>query len=297
MPTPPEDIQRGMSSDPPEMAEAVKIGMSIQEDPVQAIKDKDITERVKVITPEPAYAISDSPPAYEPPTRSVFDMQKAPVYGISETAYRAPSKPRASAGTSWSPIKHEPVIHESAFVHPDAIVIGNVVVGADVFIAPGVQIRGDNDEPIYIGEGSYLQESAIIRDLPTRKDGKLQSQRVVEHENEQYSVYIGKNVVVSPQAQVHGPARVEDGAFIGMQALVFWAVVGKGVVVEPGSLIMNVLITESVFVPAGLKVTSNKNVNDLPPLTRQYRFFDLAAETIKDKKELLSGYKAMYESM
>ena len=38
---------------------------------------------------------------------------------------------------------HRPVIHESAFVHPNATVTGNVIIGRDVYVGPGAAIRGD----------------------------------------------------------------------------------------------------------------------------------------------------------
>ncbi|CAG0985446.1 MAG: hypothetical protein OIN86_15960 [Candidatus Methanoperedens sp.] len=56
----------------------------------------------------------------------------------------------------------------------------------------------------------------------------------------------------------HGPAIVDDGTFIGMQALVFKAQVGKNVVVELGAILWNgVKIADGRYVPAGMVVGKN----------------------------------------
>ena len=51
-----------------------------------------------------------------------------------------------------------PVIHESAFVHPQAVVTGNVVIGRDVYIGPGAALRGDWGT-IEVGDGCNVQEN------------------------------------------------------------------------------------------------------------------------------------------
>ena len=52
---------------------------------------------------------------------------------------------------------YTPVVHESAFVHSQAAVTGNVVIGKDVYIAPGAAIRGDWGR-IVIKDGCNVQE-------------------------------------------------------------------------------------------------------------------------------------------
>jgi len=58
-----------------------------------------------------------------------------------------------------------PVIHESAFVHPNATVTGNVVIGRDVYVGPGAAIRGDWGG-IVIDDGCNVQESCTIHMFP-----------------------------------------------------------------------------------------------------------------------------------
>jgi serine acetyltransferase len=58
-----------------------------------------------------------------------------------------------------------PVVHETAFVHPQAAVTGNVIIGRDVYVGPGAAIRGDWGG-IEIGDGCNVQENCTIHMFP-----------------------------------------------------------------------------------------------------------------------------------
>ena len=58
-----------------------------------------------------------------------------------------------------------PVIHESSFIHPQAAVTGNVIIGKDVYVGPGAAIRGDWGE-IIIEDGCNIQENCTIHMFP-----------------------------------------------------------------------------------------------------------------------------------
>ena len=60
---------------------------------------------------------------------------------------------------------HRPVIHKSAFIHPNATVTGNVVIGRNVYIGPGAAIRGDWGK-IIIEDGCNVQENCTIHMFP-----------------------------------------------------------------------------------------------------------------------------------
>ena len=60
---------------------------------------------------------------------------------------------------------YKPVIHKSAFIHPQANVTGNVVIGKDVYVGPGATIRGDWGE-IVIEDGCNVQENCVIHMFP-----------------------------------------------------------------------------------------------------------------------------------
>ena len=58
-----------------------------------------------------------------------------------------------------------PVIHESSFIHPQAAVTGNVIIGRDVYVGPGAAIRGDWGQ-IIIEDGCNVQENCTIHMFP-----------------------------------------------------------------------------------------------------------------------------------
>lgn len=73
-----------------------------------------------------------------------------------------------------------PIVHESSFIHPQATVTGNVIIGKDVYVGPGAAIRGDWGE-IIIEDGCNVQENCTIHMFPgttTRlKKGPYRSRR------------------------------------------------------------------------------------------------------------------------
>jgi phenylacetic acid degradation protein len=105
-----------------------------------------------------------------------------------------------------------PVIHESAFVHPNATVTGNVVIGRDVYVGPGAAIRGDWGG-IVIDDGCNVQESCTIHMFPG------------------VTVHLERSAHIGHGAVVHG-ARIGENALIGMNAVVMDnATVGAGSIV------------------------------------------------------------------
>lgn len=126
-----------------------------------------------------------------------------------------------------------PVIHPTAWVHPGAVVMGNVTLEADVSVWPGAVLRGDRDR-IVVGEGSNIQDGAVLHCDPGEP------------------CLVGPRVTVGHRAVVHG-CTVHEGALIGIGAVVLsraeigahslvaaGAVVGEGKVMPPASLIAGV---------------------------------------------------------
>jgi len=113
---------------------------------------------------------------------------------------------------------YKPVIHESAFVHPNATVTGNVIIGKNVYIGPGAAIRGDWGQ-IIISDGCNVQENCTIHMFP--------GVTVVLHENTHighgaiiHGATIGKDCLVGMNAVVMDRVVVEDECIIGALALV-----------------------------------------------------------------------------
>jgi phenylacetic acid degradation protein len=123
-----------------------------------------------------------------------------------------------------------PVVHESAFVHPNATVTGNVIIGRNVYVGPGAAIRGDWGG-IVIEDGCNVQESCTIHMFPG------------------VTVVLEQSAHVGHGAIIHG-ARIGENALIGMNAVIMDnAVVGAGSIV--GAL---------CFVPAEMKIPPRKVV-------------------------------------
>ncbi len=107
----------------------------------------------------------------------------------------------------------KPVIHESAFVHPLAAVTGNVVIGKDVYIAPGAAIRGDWGK-IVIEDGCNVQENCTIHMFPG-VTVVLQKNAHIGHGAIIHGANIGKNVLVGMNAVIMDDAEIGDESIIG----------------------------------------------------------------------------------
>ncbi len=111
-----------------------------------------------------------------------------------------------------------PVVHPSAYVHPTAVLIGDVVVGPDVYIGPLASLRGDFGR-IVICEGANIQDSCVLHgpvegELVVDVDGHI-GHGVILH-----GCYIGKNALVGMNAVVMDDARIGESSIVGAMAFV-----------------------------------------------------------------------------
>jgi len=114
---------------------------------------------------------------------------------------------------------HRPIIPASAYVAPEATLIGKVILGENASVWPGVVIRGDNDS-ITIGNGSNVQDNAVL------------------HADPGFPVLVGENVTIGHQAALHG-CTIGDDSLVGIQAVVMnGAVIGKNCLVGAGALVL-----------------------------------------------------------
>ena len=111
----------------------------------------------------------------------------------------------------------EPTIHETAFVHPEAVIIGNVTIGAETSIWPCAVLRGDTNF-ISIGSRTSIQDGAVIHctaSLPT---------------------VVGDDCTVGHNAHLEG-CTIDSQALIGSGALVLHNVrVGSNALVAAGAV-------------------------------------------------------------
>ncbi len=112
---------------------------------------------------------------------------------------------------------YKPVIHESAFIHPQAAITGNVVIGKNVYIAPGAAIRGDWGK-IVINDGCNVQENCTIHMFPG-VTVVLEESAHIGHGAVIHGGQIGRNCLVGMNAVVMD--RVKLGAECIVGALSF----------------------------------------------------------------------------
>jgi phenylacetic acid degradation protein len=124
-----------------------------------------------------------------------------------------------------------PVIHKSSFVHPQAAVTGNVIIGKDCYIGPGAALRGDWGA-IIIKDGCNIQENCTIHMFPgvtvLLKEGSHIGHGAIIH-----GATIGKNCLVGMNSVVMDNVMIGDECIIG--ALSF---LKEGDVFESRSLIV-----------------------------------------------------------
>ena len=194
--------------------------------------------------------------------------------------------------TDFSPTAFDPVIDPTTYVHPQASVIGNVILGKNIMVSPTACIRGDEGQPLFVGDDSNVQDGVVIHALETESHGKPVEKNLCEVGGRKYGVYVGCRVSMAHQAQVHGPAFVLDDTFGGMKALVFKAYVGKNCVVEPGAILLGVKVADGRYVPAGSVVNSQSQADALPAITNDYAFKDLNKGVVHVNTSLAKGYLA-----
>jgi phenylacetic acid degradation protein len=106
-----------------------------------------------------------------------------------------------------------PVIHESAFIHPNATVTGNVVIGRDVYVGPGAAIRGDWGGVI-VEDGCNVQENCTIHMFPG-VTVVLEAGAHIGHGAVVHGARIGRNVLVGMNAVVMDRAAVGAESIVG----------------------------------------------------------------------------------
>lgn len=114
--------------------------------------------------------------------------------------------------------RYKPVIHQSAFIHPQAAVTGNVIIGKDVYIGPGAAIRGDWGQ-IIIEDGCNVQENCTIHMFPGTTVLLKQSAHI-GHGAIIHGATIGKNVLVGMNAVIMDNVLVGDNCIVGSLAFV-----------------------------------------------------------------------------
>ena len=107
----------------------------------------------------------------------------------------------------------KPVVDVSSFVHPQAAVTGNVIIGKNVYIGPGCALRGDWGK-IIISDGSNVQENCTIHMFPGITV-LLKENAHIGHGAIIHGATIGKNCMIGMNAVIMDEVIIEDECIIG----------------------------------------------------------------------------------
>jgi len=111
-----------------------------------------------------------------------------------------------------------PVVHETAFIHPQANVTGDVVIGAHCYVGPGAVLRGDWGR-IILEEGVNVQENCVVHMFPGTET-RLKKMAHVGHGAIIHGGTLGENVLIGMNAVVMDHCTVGAGSIIGALAFV-----------------------------------------------------------------------------
>jgi len=157
---------------------------------------------------------------------------------------------------------YRPVVHKSSFVHPQACVTGNVIIGKDVYVAPGAAIRGDWGE-IIIKDGCNIQENCTIHMFPG-VTVVLEENAHIGHGAVIHGAHIGKDVLIGMNAVIMDRADIGEGSIIG--ALCF---VPEDMVIPPDMLVVGSPAKIIKEVSEEMKVWKKKGTNIYQSLPKE----------------------------
>ncbi|MEO9181440.1 MAG: gamma carbonic anhydrase family protein [Acidimicrobiales bacterium] len=158
-----------------------------------------------------------------------------------------------------------PNIHPNAFIHPDAVIIGDVHVGADSSVWPSAVLRGDYGTVI-VGERTSIQDGAIIHAVPD------------------YPTTIGSDCVIGHLAHLEG-CTIHDRALVGSGSIVLHeAVVHSGATVGAGAVVRNRMTVPANALAVGVPAIIKHDVSGEEGIVENAASYVMNAE--RYKKEL-----------
>jgi phenylacetic acid degradation protein len=126
-----------------------------------------------------------------------------------------------------------PVVHPNAFVHETAVLIGDVLIGADCYIGPHASLRGDFGR-IVVEEGANVQDSCVMHSFPG-KDCIVENNGHIGHGAVLHGCRISANAMVGMNAVVMDDVKIGESSIVGAAAFV-----AANFVCQPRSLVVGV---------------------------------------------------------
>lgn len=161
-----------------------------------------------------------------------------------------------------------PVIHPDAYVHPDAVIIGDVRIGAESSIWPSAVLRGDYGTVI-VGARTSIQDGAVV------------------HAVEEFPTVIGDDVVVGHLAHLEG-CVVHDRSLIGSGSIVLHlAHVHSGATVAAGCVVRNRDVVPEGALAVGVPATIKEGASSAALIERSAAVYVANARRYRDDLRLL----------
>jgi phenylacetic acid degradation protein len=124
-----------------------------------------------------------------------------------------------------------PVVDPTAFVHPSAVLIGDVIVGPECYVGPCAVLRGDFGR-IVVGRGANVQETCVVHSFPNL-EVIIDDNGHIGHGAVLHGCHIGENVLVGMNAVIMDEAEIGANSIVA--ALAF---VKAGAKIPPASLVV-----------------------------------------------------------
>lgn len=172
-----------------------------------------------------------------------------------------------------------PIVSESAFIDPTAIICGKVIVEENVFIGPYAVIRADE-----------IDESGEMEPIIIKRDSNIQD-GVVIHSKSGAAVVVGERSSIAHRSIIHGPCEVGDDVFIGFNSVVFRAKIGDGCVVRHNCVIDGLDLPEQFHVPPMKNIGPGFDLESISKVPPEYSSF--SESVVSANHYLVQGYKKL----
>ena len=124
-----------------------------------------------------------------------------------------------------------PVVHPTSYVHPTAVLIGDVIVGPRCYVGPLASLRGDFGRLVLV-EGANLQDTCVMHGFP-EDDTVVEVDGHIGHGAVLHGCRVGRNAMVGMNAVVMDKAVVGAESIVGAAAFV-----KAGMLIPPRSLVL-----------------------------------------------------------
>ena len=222
------------------------------------------------------YAVVDGPDIFNKHIEKFIAEVRSDGYKLFRIEEDAPESGTDRGDVMQNPHNQKPKISKSAWISETAVILGNVTIGDDVFVAPNAVIRAD--EP---GSSIVIENMCNVQD------------NVVVHGLADSDVIVGKNTSLAHGCIVHGPCRIGEGCFIGFGAVVFDCTIGNDTVVLHNTTVRGVGIPAGKVVSDGQVVTSQDDANSLLKITDDLANFKKGV--VAANLDLLEMYRKLSE--